>query len=384
MALHGSVCANLSPILFKGNNVPLGLNVLLHVDESGSMNNIKAIYANGGIIGELQDAFLANKIGTNIESYPNVYAFFSTNSRNPSNAFTITNSYGTLNVTQAYMRGESTKVDTVDKWVNNYYSTTTNHIANVCTLRANDTTGGRLAGAFRSYFGAITEDVHGNIWSIYTTPNAISTGTPGRFGTLIDSPIRKGSTTIVITASNEQSDLWGSVTPNDLINIQVPVQGGRTRIINGPNGEVSLRGYKIVALSNYASNDNNDGILFYGSNSPQPYGYVKFTGATTYTVTRSNQAPSVANWRTTSGGSAGGLRQIHNTLLLAEESRGCLFKIDNVFLTSGNDRRVAFAKCLAEFIIDTVIEEPMQGPAIAGQAANIVVPPDFQPSGDNP
>lgn len=383
MALHGSVCANLSPILFKGNNVPLGLNVILHLDESGSMTSVKDIYANGGIIGELQDAFLENKIGTNLESYPNVYAFFSTYGRNPSNAFSITNSYGTLNVTQSFIRGEATKAETVSRWVNNYYGTLSNHLPNVCSLLPlnNINQRSRLDGVLKAYPGAISEDVHGNIWSIFTTPNAIPTGTPGRFGSLIGSPVRRGATTIVITASNEQSDFWGKVTPNNLINVQVPVQAG-TRTINGSNGEVSLRKYKIVALSSYKSIDGYDGILFYGANSPQPYGYVKFTGNSTYTVTRSNQAPTNTWGFTFVNNGNSGLRQVHNTLLLAEESRGCLFKIYEVFGTGGIDRRVAFSKCLSEFIIDTVVDQPMTSASVVGEVVPIVpAPPDG--GGDN-
>jgi hypothetical protein len=37
MSLHGSVVANLSPILFKGNNRIPGLNVIIHQDETESM-----------------------------------------------------------------------------------------------------------------------------------------------------------------------------------------------------------------------------------------------------------------------------------------------------------------------------------------------------------
>lgn len=368
MALHGSAAANLSPILFKGSNISLGLNVILHLDESGSMRNVVELYANGSIIGDLQEAFLAKKIGNRIESFPNVYAFFSTFSRNASSAFTIKNSFGTLNVSQSFIRGEENRATTVTNWTTKYYNNTTNQRPNICTLVPNNTTSGRLSGVLNSYPGAISEDVHGNIWSIFTTPNAISTGTPGRYGSVIGSPVRNGATTIVITASNEQSDFWNNVGPNDLTNVLVDVPGGK-RTINGANGELLLRKYRIVALSSYKSTDNFDGILFYGDNAQQKYGYVTFTSTTTYTVTKSNQEPT--SWQQTFVDNGNqGLRQIHNTLLIAKETRGCLFKLYKTFGTGGIDNRVAFAKCLAEFIVETTLNQP----SVAVQAAGLQVP----------
>jgi hypothetical protein len=339
MALHGSVSANLSPILFKGNNRALGINVLIHQDESGSMNDVSAFYSNGTFIGALQDALLAEKIGTDLTSYPNLYAYFGLYSRNSSTSFSITNPNGTLNISQAFMKGEATGATTITKWTGtNYFSNVTSHIANICTDIAGTTTGGRLTSSVQD-----TEDVHGNLWSIFTTPNAISTGTPGRFGNVLSSNTRKGSTTIVITNSDEQSN-----APSDMINNLVQVAGGGSRTINGQTGELIFRGYRVIALSSYASSDGYDGVLFYGSTSTQPYGYVTFTGASTYTLTRSTTVP---NWTKTNDG---GDQQLQDTLTLASETRGGLFKINNVFTNIGTDRRVAFSNCLAAFIADTV------------------------------
>ncbi len=339
MALHGSVVANLSPILFKGNNRSLGVNVIIHQDQSGSMNDVSAFYSNGTFIGELQNALLLEKIGTDLTKYPNLYAYFGAFSRNPSTSFTISNPNGTLTISQTFMRGEATGAATITNWTSTrYFSNSTTHVVNICTDVIANTTGGRLSG-----FGndPESEDVHGNLWSIWTTPNAISTGAPGRFGSVIGSNVRKGSTTIVITNSDEQTD-----SPGGMIGQLVAVNSTGTpeRTINGATGEMIFRGYRVIALSTYTSTDGYDGILFYGSTSAQPYGYVTFTGASTYTITRSTTAP---NWiRPTT--------QRHDTLTLASETRGGLFKIRNVFTNTGTDRRVAFSKCIAEFIADTV------------------------------
>jgi hypothetical protein len=343
MALHGSVSANLSPILFKGNNRALGVNVIIHQDESGSMNDLIQFYGNGTFIGSLQDALVSEKIGDDILRYPNLYSYFGVYSRNPSTAFTISNPNGSLSVNQAFMKGEATGSATISKWTGtNYFTNSTTHVVNICTDVIGNTTGGRLSG-FGNELGGTSpksEDVHGSLWSVFTTPNAISTGILGRFGSVIGSNVRRGSTTIIITNSDEQSG-----APTQMLNQLVAVNsaGTQERTINGSTGELVSREYRVIALSSYTSTDGYDGILFYGSNSTQPYGYVDFTSASTYTITRSATVP---NWNKTS-------QQLHDTLPLASETRGGLFKLRNVF-TSGVDFRVAFSRCLAEFIADTI------------------------------
>ena len=349
MALHGSAVANLCPILFKGNNRALGVNVLIQQDRSGSMDDVSAFYTNGTFIGALQDALIAEKIGDDLVRYPNLYAYFGVFSRNPSNSFTISNSNGALTVTQAFMRGEATGAATIAKWTGtNYFTNSTTHVVDICTDVIANTTGGRLSGYNNSLGGTSpkSEDVHGSLWSIWTTPNAISTGTAGRFGNVIGSNVRKGSTTIVITNSDEQDN-----APSDMINQLVAVNstGTQERTINGATGEMVFRGYRVIALSSYESTDGYDGVLFYGSTSTQPYGYVTFTGASTYTITRSTTAP---NWTPILG--TNNSSQRHDTLTLASETRGGLFKINNIFTNTGTDRRVAFSNALAAFISDTV------------------------------
>lgn len=350
MALHGSASANLSPILFKGNNRVLSVNVLIHQDQSGSMVNFQNFYSTGSFVAELQNALLLKNIGTDINKNPNLYAYFDVYSRNPTSTFTISNQNGSLTVSQAFMRGELSSSAMISNWSSRYFSNVTNHSVNICTDVNGSTTGGRLVRQADQN----SEDVHGNLWSIWTTPNAISTGLPGRFGSVIGSTVRRGSTTIIITNSDEQS-----FAPTDMINQLVTTSSlglglffpSQERTINGPTGELITRGYRVIATSSYTSTDSNDGVLFYGSTSSQPYGYVKFTSSTTYTITRSSSPPS--SWTPTTTSFGDGSRQLHDTLTLASETRGGLFKISEV-LSGSLNRTVAFSKCLSEFIADTV------------------------------
>ena len=262
MALHGSASANLSPILFKGNNRALGVNVIIHQDESGSMNDLIQFYSNGTFIGELQNALLAKKIGDDILRYPNLYSYFGVFSRNPSTTFTISNSNGSLSVNQAFMKGEATGSATISKWTGtNYFTNSTTHVVDICTDVIGNTTGGRLSGFGNELSGGSpkSEDVHGSLWSIFTSPNAISTGTPGRFGSVIGSNVRSGSTTIIITNSDEQDS-----APTQMLNQLVAVNstGTQERTINGSTGELVARNYRVIALSSYTSTDGFDGVLF--------------------------------------------------------------------------------------------------------------------------
>lgn len=347
MALHGSVVANLSPILFKGNNRSLGVNVIIHQDKSGSMDDVSQFYNNGTFIGELQEALLNEKIGSDIGGYPNLYAYFGVYSRNPSSSFTITNPNGSLTINQAFMKGLDDKNSTIQEWTNRYINNSTNHVVNICTDVIGSTTGGRLTGYGNELGGGSpkSEDIHGSIWSIFTSPNAISftspngisSGTPGRYGSIISSNVRKGSTNIVITNSDEQAGCPGPMI-NQLVNC-----GGIERTINGPSGEVSFRNYRVFGLNSY-NIPNYDGILYYGNTSSLPYGLVKFTSSSTYNITRTSTLPNIT----------ASIGQLHDVITLASESRGGIFSIDKVFTNAAIDNRIAFSKCLAEFIADTV------------------------------
>lgn len=330
MAFHGSASCNQSPVLFKGNNRTLGVNMIIHNDESASMSNVNEFFSDGNFIESMQNSLLSQRIGDDITVYPNLYSYFGLYSRNYSSNFTIQNSNGTLLIQNTFILGQSTGAQTKTNWINNYYNNLGNFDVNICdqNLRLDRRPGSQL-----------TEDVHGNLWSIYTTPNTISSGTPGRYGSILSSPIRSGSKTIIITASDEQER-----SAISMINVPVNVNSG-TRILNGINGENLIREYRIISLSSYSSTDNYDGILFYGLSSSNPYGYVIFNTPTTYTIDRSSSAPT--NWVPDSN-------QLHNTILLAQETLGAVFKIRDVFTNNGIDNRVAFTNCIANFLSETL------------------------------
>lgn len=343
MALHGLVSSNLSPIFFKGSgsqNSTVGINLIIHYDESGSMITRTNFYTSGTIIEEIQKLLLLKNIGNNYEQYPNLYGYFGQYRRNPQVSFSIVNDQGTLSISQGFMRGLTSSSVTKSIWSNGYV-TNINFSpgrVNICTDVIGSTTGGRLTGSDQD-----SEDVHGNLWSLYTTPNAISTGTAGTYGSIIASAVRQNCPTFIITNSDEQtaagSDMIGNL-------VAVNSSGTQERIINGATGELVFRGYRVIALSSYTSSDGYDGVLFYGNSAPQPYGYVTFSSSTTYTITKSSVFPS--SW--IKNGSIG---QLHDTLTLASNTNGALFKINNVY-TPPSDRREAFAKVLVDFISETI------------------------------
>jgi hypothetical protein len=112
--------------------------------------------------------------------------------------------------------------------------------------------------------------------------------------------INKHGPNLVNTIEEANSDEQGSA-PGNLTGVSLSVPEG-TRTINGSTGEMVFREYRIVALSSYTSNDGYDGVLFYGSSVLNPFGYVKFTGPSTYTITRLSSSPTSTsnNWVTLS------------------------------------------------------------------------------------
>lgn len=333
MAFHGSASSNLSPFLFKGNNRPLAINLIIHRAQNTSMPS--NLYSNGTFIEALQDYLLSKRIGHR-DSLPNLYAYFDYSSRRSTTNFTITNSRGSLLISDGFMKGESTGALTKSNWTSKYLNTSTGRV-NVCTDRLNSASNedGRLNGQSNTQ---LSQDVHGNLWSIYTTPNAISTATPGKYGRVLDSIVRKGAFNVIITNSNDQENIASDMINNS---VQVNSAGTLRRTINGTSGEMNFRKYKVIAVSSYQSGDGFDGVLFFGSNSPQPYGYVNFTSSTTYTITRSTIYPST--WRKFND-------QVHDTLTLAAETKGALFEIDEI----NSSNIVAFARCVADFISNTI------------------------------
>lgn len=233
MALQGSASANLSPILFKGNNRPFAINLIIHQDQSGSMTAFSDFYSSGSFIGTLQNALIGEGIGVDVNKYPNLYGYFNYRSRNPSSSFLISNREGDLTISQSFIRGESTGSATITNWTSNYFNNV-GSIVNICTNIIGATDGGRLDTLTNFDADDRTEDVHGNLFSIYTTPNAVSTGTPGIYGSIISSSVRKNTTTIVITNSDEQSGAPLTLVNNTTgVGIPVDVGGTPELITNG-------------------------------------------------------------------------------------------------------------------------------------------------------
>jgi hypothetical protein len=314
MALHGSASPNLAPILFKGNNRSFAINLLIHQDQSGSMSPFTEFYRTGSFIGTLQDALLAEKIGIDTTRYPNLYGYFTYNSRNPRNSFNISNREGTLTISQAFIKGESTGAATTTSWygtngTNGYFANTSSHVVNICTNVAGTTTGGRLGTQSADNY---TEDVHGNLWSIFTSPNAISTGTPGTFGSILNSNIRKNTTTVILTNSDEQSGgpapmigPVGTLQPNTYVPVVVGnynfsvvntnfLQNGRTGMTQVFSGSSDNNNYSITSPFpiNFLGPTNSLGdtytSVFFGTN-----GY--FTFGSGSNVSTGLASPTVPN-----------------------------------------------------------------------------------------
>ena len=108
--------------------------------------------------------------------------------------------------------------------------------------------------------------------------------------------------------------------------------------------ELNLRRYRVIVLSGYESTDGYDGVLFYGSDYTEPYAYITFTGTNTndYTITRSATAP---NWTQNTN-------QLQDTLTVAEQTKGGIFKSSNVY--GANDYRKPFAEVISQFMEDTL------------------------------
>ena len=335
MALHGSAAANQSPILFKGNNRALGINMIIHNDESGSMGDVNLFFSDGNFVEAIQTALLNEEIGLNINQFPNLYAYFGLYSRNFTNNISISNKNGSLLIQNSFLRGELSAATTKSNWINNYFNNLGNFYVNVC----DDDNRLDPFNPDSASSSPYTEDVHGNLWSIFTTPNSISSGVPGRYGDILSSSVRLGTRNIIITASDEQGS-----APVNMIDELVNVSSG-TRIINGTGGEMIFREYKIISLSSYSSTDGYDGVFFYGLSSPNPYGYVQFTSSTTYNLVRSSTPPS--SWIPEES-------QLHNMKILTEQTLGGLFKIRNIFTNTTVDNRVAFSNAIAEFLSDTL------------------------------
>ena len=213
------------------------------------LNQNVPFYTDGIFLEALQDSLLDKKIGTDLERFPNLYGYMGQKGRNSSaGTISITNPDGSLSINNSFMRGESTGTATSTTWVNNYYSNVNNHTINVCDVTKNLPDGGRLISPDSSGFNSA--DVHGNIFSLFTTPNSIRNQEPGFFGEVLSSPTRRECYTLIITDSKEQTD-----GPGDLIDQEIELLSTQTEIVTGFNA-VRYSGYFGDSISTSGDTDN--------------------------------------------------------------------------------------------------------------------------------
>ena len=213
------------------------------------LNQNVPFYTDGIFLEALQDSLLDKKIGTDLERFPNLYGYMGQKGRNSSaGTISITNPDGSLSINNSFMRGESTGTATSTTWVNNYYSNVNNHTINVCDVTKNLPDGGRLISPDSTGFNS--SDVHGNIFSLFTTPNPIRSQEPGFFGEVLSSPTRRECYTLIITDSKEQTD-----GPGDLIDEEIEVISDQTEIVTGFNA-VRYSGYFGDSISTSGDTDN--------------------------------------------------------------------------------------------------------------------------------
>ena len=194
-------------------------------------NQNQDFYNDGIFLEALQDSLLDKKIGTDLERFPNLYGYMGQKGRNSSaGTISITNPDGSLSINNSFIRGEATGTATSTTWVNDYYSNVNTHTINVCDTTKNLPDGGRLISPDSDGFNSA--DVHGNIFSLFTTPNTIRSQTPGFFGTVLSSPTRRECYTLIITDSKEQVD-----GPGDIIDVDLELESNQVAIVSGFNAE---------------------------------------------------------------------------------------------------------------------------------------------------
>ena len=257
MAFYGSSAANLSPILFKGNLFSNGVNIIFHSDISYSMNLIPGGSVNyrtpredqPGEIGPgakstmfydglfptyFHRALLTNKVGSRLQSSPNLYGYFDATLRQTPSTQSLSENTETYTFNRQVILGDSnySNYQTFkDLWSENYIDNdqgvfTQEDTFNITSKLASESTQTRFADIdIPNNPGQLSEDVHGNIWSLYysgteSDPADINNKayqlTEGLvessyFGFNLDQIPRRNLATYYITASNEQENTAGSL-----------------------------------------------------------------------------------------------------------------------------------------------------------------------------
>ena len=202
MALYGSSVANLSPILFRGNLFSEGVNLVFYTDISYSMNfdpngnvnydsdrpslgNIGAgsttsIFYDGLFGAKLQSELLNSNVGN---SSPNLYTYFDQTLRIKSGTQDIILDTEVYRYSQSIIIADSnysTSPKLKDLWVTNYID---NDQGQLVPGTTNFNIASKISGSTANRFsgfdvsenpGQFSEDVHGNLWSLYYSGSSIT------------------------------------------------------------------------------------------------------------------------------------------------------------------------------------------------------------------
>jgi len=259
MAFYGSVSANLSPILFRGNLFSQGVNIVFHSDISYSMGfspigltnheqqrepqsspkigsgSTMSMFYDGIFPSFLENSLVSKKIGASNDS-PNLFTYVDQTLRNKSFTqnllfnkeiveFAPQIILATSNYNNYYKFSQLWKNDYIDNNENSYDPTQstsldTNSLPRpfqIVSRVASDPVGVNNRYSINldretNVPGSFSEDVHGTIWSLYYSGtgvgNLVTQGNVqgSKIGKFLNSFPRKNLPTYVITASNEQEN----------------------------------------------------------------------------------------------------------------------------------------------------------------------------------
>jgi hypothetical protein len=254
MAFYGSSAANLSPILFKGNLFSEGVNIVFHTDVSYSMNldplgrtnytsfptNVStgstisigstiSMFYDGLFPSILQEELSDLRVGNQLQTSPNLYTYIDQTLRTKVSTQQIVKNTETITFDSHVILADS-NFNTERKFKNLWKTNYINNDQGTFTAGNRFNIANKVASAseptrFNDFDvstnpGQFSEDVHGNIWSLYYSTGSPISGTnditEGRvsssiIGRNLTNVIRKNIPTYLITASNEQENTGGNL-----------------------------------------------------------------------------------------------------------------------------------------------------------------------------
>lgn len=257
MAFYGSSAANLSPILFKGNLFSEGVNIVFFTDVSFSMGfdptgetdytdrpttnlipgtqisvgSTVSMFYDGLFPSVLQNDLIIYGVGSQFQSSPNLYTYIDQTLRQKSTLQTLTKNTESFTFPSHIIIGDNnynTERSFRNLWENDYINNdqgvfTQSVRFNIASKIASESTETRFLNFdVADNPGQYSEDVHGNIWSLYysgaQSGNQITDGrvSTSYIGGQLNSIIRRNFPTYVIAASNEQEN-----TAQNLIGIGI-------------------------------------------------------------------------------------------------------------------------------------------------------------------